>query len=223
MRLTLDQIAREHGTDKSSLSHGYTKYYEQFLAPLRDAAVTVLELGWGGHEDPDQGGASGKMWRDYFSHRRSRIVVIDNEKKNLNESHAGVNFRLGSQDNPEFLTSVHDEFGDFDLIVDDASHLSSLTIRSFEILWPYLKSGGLYVVEDTHMAYHSFYYGENEANLNPDLPTSTGAPTMMQWFKRLADEVNYRADDVLFPIDYWRGYEVEWVWFAFNLCIVKKR
>lgn len=35
-----------------------------------------------------------------------------------------------------------------DLIVDDASHLLDLTRQSFEILFPKLKPGGLYVIED---------------------------------------------------------------------------
>ena len=227
MRPTLDQIARKHGTDKSGLSHGYTHYYEQVLEPLRDSAVNVLELGWGGHEDPDKGGASAKMWRDYFSHKRSNVIVVDNEKKNLTEAHAGVNFRLGSQADEEFLRDIHDEFGDFDLIVDDASHLSSLTIRSFEILWPMLRVGGYYVVEDTHMAYHDHYYGKHEANKDPMKPPEGSLPeTAMQFLKRLADDVNFKGRNGneldLFPREFWRGYRVEEVRFVFNLCIVKK-
>lgn len=38
--------------------------------------------------------------------------------------------------------------GDIDLIIDDASHQYELTRSSFEIAFPYLSRGGLYVIED---------------------------------------------------------------------------
>jgi len=41
--------------------------------------------------------------------------------------------------------------GPFDIIIDDASHISPLSIRSFEILFKLLKRGGIYVIEDLHV------------------------------------------------------------------------
>lgn len=38
--------------------------------------------------------------------------------------------------------------GTFDLVIDDGSHAFDDIIGAFEILWPRLNSGGLYVVED---------------------------------------------------------------------------
>lgn len=35
-----------------------------------------------------------------------------------------------------------------DLIVDDASHQYGFSRQSFEICWPYLRQGGLYILED---------------------------------------------------------------------------
>lgn len=221
---TLDQIAIQHGTDKSSKSHHYTKWYETYLEDKRNESLTILELGWGGHENPDDGGASAKMWRDYFPN--STVVCIDIEEKNVTKSHDGVNFRQGSQADPEFIQSLVDEFGEFDLIVDDASHISSLTIKSFELLYSHLKSGGLYVVEDTHMAYHDFWYGKEEANENPDL-NGTESETAMNFFKRLSDEVNFRgrwnSEWDLFPSKYAMGYKLEFIHFYFNILFLQKR
>lgn len=219
--MTLDEIAIKYGTDKSTKAHGYTRVYEQFFEKRRNNRLTLLELGFGGHEDPSAGGASAQMWRDYF--RKGEIVVVDNEKKILTDAHKGIKFRQGSQDDEDFLDSLHDEFAGFDIIIDDASHLSSLTIRSFELLWPKLVSGGIYVVEDTHMAYHDWYYGKEEANPDPDAPTSKGTPTAMQFLRRLADEANYRSDGELYPAEYNKGYEVASVHFYYNLCVVVKR
>lgn len=49
------------------------------------------------------------------------------------------------------LTEILDaEFGDepIDLVIDDASHLLEPTVASFEVLFPRLRPGGLFVIED---------------------------------------------------------------------------
>lgn len=217
---SLDEIALKHGTDKASSHHGYTRIYEQYLKPLRNKPITLLELGWGGHEDPEAGGASAAMWREYFP--KATIAVVDIEPKTNHRE--GVNFHQGSQADPEFLKGLHERYGGFDVIIDDASHLSSLTIRSWEILYPSLRAGGLYFCEDVHMAYHSHFYGDDEANPDPDGRTSTGKPTAMQYLRRLADEVQYRgpSDLELFPKRYWLGYSLESVHFYYNLAVIRK-
>lgn len=216
-RPTLDAIALAHHTDKASSHHGYTATYEPLLAHLRDEPITLLELGVGGHEDPALGGASLRMWRDYFS--KATIVGLDVEAKAF--TIPGVTIVQGSQADPDTIASLAAQFGPFDVVLDDASHLSSLTIRSWELLYPHLKAGAIYVVEDTHAAYHAHYYGGAEACEDPDGTTSTGAPTMMQYLRRLADEVNHRCDGVLFPSRYAKGYPLASVTFRFNLAILQ--
>ena len=218
--LDLDQLAVIARTDKASTHHGYTRVYEQYLEPLRQEPITLLELGWGGHEDPNGGGQSAWLWRRYFPN--ATIVVVDIEPKTVRVE--GVDLHQGSQADPELLKALHDRYGDFDVIIDDASHLSSLTIRSWELLYPFLRPGGLYFVEDTHMAYHAHFYGAAEANPDPDGRTSTGKPTAMQYLRRLADEVNYHGpgDLELFPKRYWLGYSLESVHFYYNLAVIRK-
>ena len=52
-----------------------------------------------------------------------------------------------------FLTSVVDEIGPLDIIIDDGSHLNEHVIRTFEILFPLLNEGGIYAVEDLQTSY----------------------------------------------------------------------
>lgn len=218
----LDDIAKRHGTDKSSDSHGYSRLYERYFASFPKQGGAILELGWGGHEDPDAGGASARMWRDWLP--RWTVVCIDNETKNVTDE--GIQFRQGSQADPKFIASLVKEFGPFDAIVDDASHVSSLTIESFRLLWPALKPGGWYVVEDTHSGYHDFWYGKAEANPDPDGKTTTGNRTTMQFLRRLADEVNFADRDSewdLFPKEFWLGYNVEEIHFHYNICFARRR
>lgn len=223
-RPSLDELALRHGTDKSSNSHNYVEVYERHLSHLRDENISVLELGWGGHEDPEKGGSSALMWRDYFPN--ATVACIDIEEKEITRKHDGIHFRKGSQADPSFIAKIASEFGPFDFVVDDASHVSSLTIESWKLLYPHLKPGGLYFVEDTHSSYHDFFYGNKEANKNPTHRASGGAYTALQYFQRMSDEVNYLGrgwDWDLFPKKYWLGYSLEYVMFMFNLVIIRKR
>jgi hypothetical protein len=36
---SLDSLAIRHGADKSSLVHGYTRYYARYFAPLREEPI----------------------------------------------------------------------------------------------------------------------------------------------------------------------------------------
>jgi cephalosporin hydroxylase len=60
-----------------------------------------------------------------------------------------------SQDDPRLGPFVESAFAGErpDLIIDDASHNYGLTTRSFDILWPRLAVGGLYVIEDWGWSY----------------------------------------------------------------------
>lgn len=222
---TLDSIAIKYGTDKSSKHHNYTKLYADYFKEFRYKSITVLELGVGGHENPKQGGASLRTWQEFFPN--GLIIGVDNEKKDLQLPVRVVTY-LGSQDDPDLIERIRHRHGRFDIVIDDASHVSSLTIDAFKAVYPHLKPGGLYVCEDTHMAYHRWYYGENEAHPDPDGQLPNGKLTAMQFFRRMADEVNYHGNweqedgGDLFPREFWKGYCLEWAHFYYNILFLKK-
>ena len=149
---SLDSLAIKYGSDKSSQGHGYTKYYEQYLEPIRTDNLRVLVLGV-------REGWSMTMWHDYFEN--SQICGIDNNEEGLcpkSFSQERISFEIGSQDDAAFLDGVYDRHGPFDVIIDDCSHISPLTIRSFEILFPKLKRGGIYIIEDLHVCAYDAHY-----------------------------------------------------------------
>jgi cephalosporin hydroxylase len=148
----LDNLAIKYGSDKSSKGHGYTKYYAKHLDPMRLNNLKVLELGV-------RQGWSMHMWHDYFEN--GQICGIDNNEEGLcpdGFDEERIAFETGSQDDDAFLAGVHEAHGPFDVIVDDCSHISPLTIRSFEILFPKLKRGGLYIIEDLHVCDYNKHY-----------------------------------------------------------------
>ncbi len=128
--------------------HHYFPVYEKIFGPLRNTPVTILEIGV-------YRGASLKLWRGYF-HPDSRIVGIDIDTECARYDDAANNIfvRIGSQADDAFLQSLVQEFGPFDLIIDDGSHRSSHMLASFNALFlSGLKPEGIYFVEDTHANY----------------------------------------------------------------------
>jgi hypothetical protein len=203
--VTLNDLALKYGTDKSSADHNYCPLYEQHL-PIRGAVFSLLELGvWHG--------ASLRMWREYFPN--ATIVGVDNRDRHIKID--GVSIHIMGQDDHEDIEFCLAPYDGFDVIIDDASHISSKTIGSFQNLWNHLKPNGIYVIEDLQTSYDVEHYGENEAHANPNVPAHY-SHTAMEWCKRLADEVNHS----LFPAKHRLGWEVASVQFFPNICFITK-
>ena len=102
------------------------------------------------------GGDSLRMWKRYFY--KGMITGIDlYDKSALQEGRLKI--YQGDQTDPAFLKRVTDTEGPFDIIIDDGSHVNSHIITSFEILFPLMPSGGIYVIEDTQTSYWPKYEG----------------------------------------------------------------
>ena len=66
-----------------------------------------------------------------------------------------VHFSTSQSDREILEHIVRNELADeLDLVVDDASHTYEQTRSSFEILFPLLRPGGIYSVEDWNWAHH---------------------------------------------------------------------
>jgi len=130
----------------------YFEVYDELFAGLRTRPIRMLEIG------VYQGGSL-RMWRKVL-HADSLIVGIDIDPACARFDSPGerVRVRIGSQDDPDFLAAVAAEFGPFDVILDDGSHMCSHMIESFGHLFlPALDPHGLYIVEDTHTNYWEQY------------------------------------------------------------------
>jgi hypothetical protein len=174
----LNLIAALCGTDKFG-QHFYTDVYEALAKPMRKAKVSLLELGVGGYTGA-LGGESLLMWASYF--RRGRIYGIDVFDKTA-LSRGRIKVLQCSQVDRESLAALAREAGPFDFIVDDGSHRNEHQIESFRILWPFVKDGGVYIVEDVQTSYWPAFGGAA-------LGTPAHQGTCMAYFKRLIDSVN---------------------------------
>jgi MycE methyltransferase N-terminal len=178
-RADLRALAVRFGSDKWA-GHWYARHYERHFAEYRDQRVRLLEIGIGGYAD-DLGGGSLHMWKHYFP--RGLVHGLDlHDKSKLD----GPRLRTvqGSQSDPAFLAELADRIGPLDIVIDDGSHLSSDVLITFAALFPRLRPGGIYVIEDLQTSYWPGWNGDRTDVDDP--ATSTG------FLKTLVDGLHYQ-------------------------------
>jgi hypothetical protein len=174
----LTSLAIIYKTDKWG-RHFYTPIYSKWFGDLRYKPVRLLEIGIGGYAKEMYGGNSLRMWKRYFP--KGIITGIDiYNKSRLKEER--IHIYQGDQSDAVFLNQVSATEGPFDIIIDDGSHLQSHIIRSFEILFPLMKSGGIYVVEDTQTSYWPRFEGSTKE--------MDSIPSAMNYFINRVHSVN---------------------------------
>lgn len=175
----LNALAKILGTDKNG-GHSYTDLYKFHLEQFKNQSFNLLEIGVGGYDVPNLGGASLRMWKRYFSN--AKIFGVDIYDKSALEENR-IRIFKGSQIDKDFLDSICDEIGDIKIIIDDGSHINDHIIESFKILFPKLEVGGYYIIEDVQTAYWPEYGGSLELNAPGNL---------MTFFKTLIDGLNHK-------------------------------
>jgi hypothetical protein len=198
---TLTELAIKYKTDKWG-SHFYTGHYDKIFKELRHRSIDFLEIGIGGDEDPNQGGESLSMWADYFT--AAKITGVDVFKKNYRYKNVNV-VQCSQTDKPEM-----EKLGNFDVIIDDGSHMNYDVITTFEFMFRQLKKDGIYVVEDCQTTYFKNHKGVDD-------PT---ADTMLNYFKKLCDGINHAERQNYIPT-YFDTNIIE-IRFLHNLIIIFK-
>ena len=176
-RTDLTKLAMIHRTDK--LAHGYMPKYQRHFQHIRRKGINLLEIGIGGYKDPWSGGNSLRLWASYF--KKARVFGLDIEDKRPHASRR-ISIFQGDQSDPEMLKKLVDAAGAFDIIIDDGSHNCKDVIASFTELFPHVKDGGIYVIEDTQTSYWEVCGG----SMSPTVDFTT-----MNFFKALADGLNH--------------------------------
>lgn len=172
---SLNKIAKSKGTDKSSEIHNYCEKYEKYLPFNRLEPITLLEIGV-------LNGESLATWREYYPNATIIGIDINPDCKKYEDVENLVFVEIGSQDDPDFLKSVAEKWGPFDMILDDGSHINRHVVTSFNHLIDYVKSEGVYIIEDTCTA----YWDEWEGGFRH--PESS-----IEFAKNLVDDVNFNG------------------------------
>jgi SAM-dependent methyltransferase len=152
-RANLTDLADRFGSDKGSTKHRYTELYHMLFHPFRDQAIDFLEMGLciGGPEHGvsadrvTQDAPSVRMWLEFFP--RARIHGLDVSDFAWFR-HDRFRFTRCDMDARENIAKAAAGMPDFDIIIDDASHASHHQQNGFLEMFPKLRPGGLYIIED---------------------------------------------------------------------------
>ena len=152
-KTTLCDLCSKFGTDKSPFTqngghrHPYTTPYSLMLEPLKHKAIKLAEFGV-------FRGASLIAWRLFFS--RARIFGFDCDEPGLDYIRSmnmgGVIVDKTDCGNSEPLIETLKKYTSdnelFDVIIDDASHNVGHQALMIKTALPYLKVGGILIIED---------------------------------------------------------------------------
>ncbi|WP_053094102.1 glycosyltransferase family 9 protein [Leptospirillum sp. Group II 'CF-1'] len=170
---TLFQLYEEHThyvSDKWTL---YLTEYEKHLSHFRDKSVNLLEIGI-------QNGGSLEIWAKYFNNASLILGCdINPEVSSLSFEDPRIKVVIGDATDFETQKKIADQCSDFDIIIDDGSHHSSDIVQVFNLYFPLMKNGGLFIVEDLHCS----YWDQFEGGLYH--PASS-----ISFFKKLSDVIN---------------------------------
>mmetsp|Transcript_80860 Transcript_80860/g.261854 ORF Transcript_80860/g.261854 Transcript_80860/m.261854 type:complete len:328 (+) Transcript_80860:48-1031(+) len=191
-RQSISSIFAETSTDKA-WRHGYHRYYESKLAPYRDIdGLRILEIG-------ADSGKSLKAWSEYFSRPAAIQGVAYKVSPEAAKQKAceGIKrcdivkiYYMDQSDEVALKALSKHEPQGWDVIIDDGSHVPAHQIISFQALFPMLRPGGLYVVEDIETSYVS--YGQTyQYHLHGGIG-QLAPENAVEKFKQLVDIVNRR-------------------------------
>ena len=159
----LTRAAIRAGSDKYG-GHLYTPIYHDLFSGRREENLTLLEIGVGGYASDRAGGLGLKMWADYFPF--ATIIGLDIEPKRL-VLPPRIKVVQGSQADDVLLHRLVDEFGPFDIVIDDGSHMVSHMLGSFMALYPIMAVDGIYAIEDTQTSFMPALGGRRDGSGTP--------------------------------------------------------
>lgn len=169
----LARLFERFGTDKLPMHH-YQRAYCPILEPFRLSARIVVELGF-------FRGSGCAAFATYFQNaavygidnaeRYSVTAVPSPDGNGTVPGHRGVPLNLGPRQQHVHLFKTHmkdlesrfeelRELGrsgvglptkDIDVLIDDADHFKSTQINNFQLWFPRLRDGGIYIIEDIFM------------------------------------------------------------------------
>ena len=183
----------KYPTDKAKYADFYQRHFGDIVPSI------LLEIGV-------LKGGSHRSWKELFPQCRVVGIEID---PSIADTNKDIEIYTGDQKDQLFLTHVIDMIGSPDIIIDDGGHSRSQQVGSFVHLWQYLKSGGVYIIEDLETSFLDAYNDYHQSGFD-------------------------RVRDCLYPLE-WTGllsglkvgdpltYIYSSITFEPNICLVKKK
>lgn len=154
----MTRLGDKYGTDKGTKAHSYTVLYDHFFTHNRHDIERVLEIGLG------TTGGSMKMYRDFFPN--AEIHGFDIEDCADFEGERMFTYIADQSKRDQLEKALIDSKGNFDIIIDDGGHTMDQQQISFGYLFPHVKRGGYYIIEDLHTSFFGDDYNVEKGGKN---------------------------------------------------------
>jgi 8-demethyl-8-alpha-L-rhamnosyltetracenomycin-C 2'-O-methyltransferase len=136
---SLNDIGLIFRSDKASDAQNFLHLYQEYISEYKSSNEVIVQIGGDFN--------SYKTWLNYFN--KANIVCVG---ENLSEDIAKldrVEFFCSTQSDVSLLSDMVRKY-DPVIVIDDGSHLWNDQFCSFVVIFPLLRSGSIYVIEDLH-------------------------------------------------------------------------
>jgi SAM-dependent methyltransferase len=149
MKTRLCELAEKWHTDKvRSIYHDYTPFYSELLEGHEIRRILEIGIGtpitmmWPGYI----AGASLRMWEEYFP--AAEVFGLDIDGSALINQGRIRSLQCDQGNETALIAAAQQLDGNFDLIIDDGSHVPAHQELGARVLTRFLRPRGIYVIED---------------------------------------------------------------------------
>jgi len=184
--MEIKEILDRNGSDKC-IDHSYGFFYHELFSTLdRNAPLDILEIGV-------ESGASLAAWREYFPNARITGIDIKDSRK---EEFKTIDAEFILTDVRNFVPTR-----EYDLVIDDGSHLLGDSFWILATYVPWIKEGGNLIIEDIQNAERLYYWAMAGLPLGFSLSLTNLQPIHNRYDDLILRIQRYRED--------WKGQSVK--------------
>lgn len=131
----------------------YLRLYEQEFLFARRNVRSLLEIGV-------QNGGSLEIWAEYFPSVEKVLGCDINPRcAALQFSDPRIRLTVGDATSPTTVAEVLRDVGSLDVVIEDGSHIPRDVIAAFQLYWPKIRPGGVFIAEDLSCDYFPGHEG----------------------------------------------------------------
>ncbi len=157
------------------IAHGYAKIYENIFNSIKDKSLKILEIG------SFYGNASAAL---FFYFKNSSIYSADiNPDMYKYKGSRLKNFFIDSSSRNSIKNNILNKNLEFNIIIEDASHMLKDQIISLFMLFPKVKKGGIFVIEEIDFP-----------EKREDMRTGHSMPDLKTILKKIISNENFETE-----------------------------